>query len=118
MIDYRSRWQRRRRRKTNVRRAIIAGAIALLAAVLLIVALLGRQTVAWRYRPLSRGVPYFTTDAGKLFVAWSSGGVRTLQLTTGKEAGLVEYDRPFAFSAAPARLPFRRHRLLALICWL
>ncbi len=101
MIDYRSRWQRRRRRKTNVRRAIIAGAIVLLAVVLLIVALLRRESVAWRYQPLSRGVPYFTTDTGKLFVAWSSGMVRTLQLTTGREAGLVEYDRPFAFWAAP-----------------
>ncbi len=102
MIDYRSRWQRRRRRKTNVRRAIIAGVIVLVAAIFLVVALLGRQPVAWRYRPLSEGVPYFNIDAGKLFVAWSSGAVRTLQLTTGKEAGLVEYDLPFAFSAAPA----------------
>ena len=102
MIDYRSRWQRRRRRKTNIRRAIIVGVIVLAAIVLLIVAFLGRHRVAWQYRPLSAGVPYFTTDGGTLFVAWSSGVVRTLQLTTGKEAGLVEYDLPFSFSAAPA----------------
>jgi len=102
MIDYRSRWQRRRRRKTNVRWAIVGGVAVLAAVFFLVIALLGRQPVVWRYRPLSRAVPYFTADAGKLFVAWSSGEVRTLQLTTGKEAGLVEYNRPFAFSAAPA----------------
>ncbi len=101
MIDYRSRWQSRRQRKARLRRAIITGAVVVIAGIAVLLSTCGRGKVVWTYRPLSEGVPRFTISDGKLFAAWSQGLVCALDATTGAEAGLIDYQRPFGFGGAP-----------------